>query len=94
MPMSEHLHLPLRLAPNRADTLVNAFGVTVCTTVSVDQAMPIMRAVNAHDAMLAALQAVLGELQYIYETGDVRDSQRNGAEAVSMAERAIAKAEG
>ncbi|WP_293862410.1 hypothetical protein [uncultured Alsobacter sp.] len=51
------LHAPLALASNRADVIVNAFGVKIAETVSVDHAMPIIRAVNAHDAMLAALKA-------------------------------------
>lgn len=57
--MKNDLHTPLKLSTRRADVIVNAFGVDIATTASVDHALPIIRAVNAHDDLLAFVRTVL-----------------------------------
>ena len=47
---------------------------------------------SAAPEMAAALQNLLGVIQYIYETGDIRDSQRNDADAIENARAALRKA--
>lgn len=49
------LHTPLALSQRRADVIENAFGVAIAETVSVDHAMPFIRAANHHDEMVALL---------------------------------------
>lgn len=64
----------------------------VCGATPEDAAL-IVRAVNSHDDLVAAMHSMLGVISYLHETGDIRDSLRNDAQAIEEARSALAKAE-
>lgn len=97
MNLADHIHLPVSLAANRSDEIVNSFGVTVARCKSVDAVIPIVIAVNARDEMLATLR---GNLVLIEE--ELKNRQLSGvpeyiapvAAAAERTKKAIALAEG
>lgn len=52
------------------------------------------RLIAAAPKLLEMLERLLGELSYVHETGDVRDSIRNATEHMNEARAAIAEAKG
>lgn len=87
MQISAHLHLPLKLAKNRSDEIVNSFGVAVARCNSVDYVGPIVAAANAYDTMLETLRAVLPLLEQ-----EAKQRQASGvAEYMAVADKAVAR---
>ena len=90
MKISEKLHLPVAMAGNRQDAVVNSFGVQVAQCSSLDYVEPIVRAANAHDDMLTALRSAES-----FISGFEGDEVQEGIDELLAGIRgAIAKAEG
>ncbi|UDF29355.1 UNVERIFIED_ORG: hypothetical protein LHK14_17855 [Roseateles sp. XES5] len=97
MNVADHIHLPVKLATNRSDEIVNSFGVTVARCKSIDAVVPIIIAANAHDEVLATLRVNLRLLEE-----ELKNRQVSGVPeyiapvetAVDRTKKAIALAEG
>lgn len=55
MEISKQMHLPLKMAYNRQDAIVNSFEVEVAQCRSIDYVGPIVKAVNNYDRMIDLL---------------------------------------
>lgn len=75
MKIADLMHLPLVMASNRQDTIVNSFGVQVAQCSSVDYTGPIIRAANAHDGLLGLAMRYRETVEFY-----IRIDENNGDE--------------